>query len=273
MPELKISRTYSDGDILLKTDLDNITEAVEAINNTTKYDDSNIQDQAIQAQHIIDSSVTTSRIAANAISSSKIPDANVTSDKIADNEVKTINIANSAVTTNKLNGSITSAKFNNNERLNSSKIAAKYLGTTTKANATTVAHTDSKTTILSLTTSQSIEYPLIMLQSDGSNPGYIAAWLNSGSALAASVYGLIELHINGVEIAQREFGIGSGDISSTGSPSKRPNIKLPLSTIKFLYNGSIPSGQTIELKISVTKTGTGTGYAEVSPCKLVVLEL
>jgi len=268
MPELKISRTYSDGDILLKTDLDNITEAVETINNTTKYDDANIQDQAIQSQHIIDSSVVTDCIAANAITSVKIVDSNVTSNKILNNEIKTINIADSAVTTSKLGGSITTAKFSTSERLSSSKIVAKYYGTITNPSNTTRASTDvGDATIASLTLSQNISNAFIMLQPMDTDPAYIQALQNS--AASGGVIAAINIRIDGTVISVCPFG------AAEGAGGAGINFKLPLSSIKERYASFLPTGTVISVTLPPpTKTGsTSVATAVVSKCKLVVLEL
>lgn len=267
MPELKINRTYTDGDILLETDLDNISDAVINLNNTTKYNDSNIQDQAIQTNHIIDASVDTDRIAANAITSSKILDSNITTNKISNNEIKTINIANEAVTTDKLAGSITGAKFSTSERLSSSKIIAKYYGTTTNSNTTTRTNTDStEATIASLTISQNIKNPLIMLQPMDTNPAFLRVWQFTN--VLGGVLATIKIKINGLEVSSRSFG------ATQGNDGPAISLRLPLSTIKLLYSGSIASGSTISMTLTPpSKYGSSGVNASVSPCKLVVLEL
>lgn len=73
MPQLVISKTYADDDILFEVDLDNIRNDLTTFFNTTKIDSDNIQDAGIETAKLQDSSVTTS----------KINDGDVTKDKLA----------------------------------------------------------------------------------------------------------------------------------------------------------------------------------------------
>lgn len=268
MPEIKINRAYADGDILVETDLNNIHEAVTTLNNTTKYDDYNIQDQAIQTGHIIDASVDTDRIANNAVTSAKIPDSNVTSDKIAANEIKTINIVNAAVTTDKLaNEAVNTVKFSTAARLDNSKIVAKYYGATSNSSATTRTNTDvSEATIVSHTVSSTVRNPLILLQPTDTNPAYIRAWQFTN--VLGGVVAVIKIKIDGVEVASRAFG------SAEGSETGGADLRLPLSSIKMLYSGTINSGSVVSMTLlPPSKYGSSAVNASVTACKLVVLEL
>ena len=113
MPTLSITKSYQDGDVLFEADLDNIKNDLETFFNSTKINDSNIQDAGITAStKLVDSSVTTGKLGAGAVTTAKIADSAVTTAKIADSAVTTAKIADSAVTSAKIaDGAITTAKI------------------------------------------------------------------------------------------------------------------------------------------------------------------
>ncbi len=132
MPTLNVTRNYGDGEILFQADLDAFLDDLENFLNTTKIDNSNIQDggidgslklttasvvesklasAAVTTSKIADDAVTTAKILASNVTTAKIADSNVTTAKIADSNVTTAKIADSNVTTAKIaDGAVTPAK-------------------------------------------------------------------------------------------------------------------------------------------------------------------
>lgn len=112
MPTITITKTYADGDVLFESDLDNIIDDIETFLNVTKIDNTNIQDNGIDAStKVSDASVTSAKIASGAITTTKILDAAVTTDKLNDLAVTTAKLNDLAVTTAKLaDASVTYAK-------------------------------------------------------------------------------------------------------------------------------------------------------------------
>lgn len=141
MPTINITKTYEDGTILFQSDLDNIVDDITSFLNTTKIDNSNIQDggidgslklttasvvesklasAAVTTSKIADDAVTTAKILAANVTTAKIADSNVTTAKIADSNVTTAKIADSNVTTAKLaNGAVTPVKITQNYSISS----------------------------------------------------------------------------------------------------------------------------------------------------------
>lgn len=73
MPNLSITKSYADGNILTELDLDNIRTSLQTFFNVTKIDSDNIQDLGI----------TTGKLAAESVTTAKIDDNAVTKDKIS----------------------------------------------------------------------------------------------------------------------------------------------------------------------------------------------
>lgn len=123
MPTINLTRNYEDGTILFQSDLDAFLDDLESFLNTTKIDNSNIQDGGIDGSlklttasvvesKLASAAVTTSKIADDAVTTAKILAANVTTAKIADSNVTTAKIADSNVTTAKIaDSNVTTAKI------------------------------------------------------------------------------------------------------------------------------------------------------------------
>lgn len=122
MPQLTVTKSYLNGNVLAETNLDDVKNALETFFNTTKIDSYNIQNQAITAAlianntitatQIANGTITTTQIAAGTIQATNIASATITSTQLATSAVATANIADSAVTTAKIaDSAITSAKL------------------------------------------------------------------------------------------------------------------------------------------------------------------
>ena len=72
MPNLTITKTYADNQILSEVDLDNIKNDVETFMNTTKLDSVNIQTGGILAANLATDSVETLKIKGEAVTAAKI---------------------------------------------------------------------------------------------------------------------------------------------------------------------------------------------------------
>jgi len=121
MPQLNITKTFLDTEVLFESDLDNIKSDLETFFNVTLLNDDNIQNLGITASSkIADESITTGKFAAAAITTAVIDADAVTDAKLAnsasvdgDRAVTTDHIKDSAVTTAKINTSaVTTAKIN-----------------------------------------------------------------------------------------------------------------------------------------------------------------
>jgi hypothetical protein len=86
MATLTVTRSYEDGEVLVRADLDAFLDDIETFINVTKIDDDNIQTSGITGStKLAASSVTSAKIRNGAITSAKIADDAVTRDKIAAN--------------------------------------------------------------------------------------------------------------------------------------------------------------------------------------------
>lgn len=263
MPELNIPRGYTDGEALLEADLDNIKTAVTTLNNTTKYDGDNIQPNAITAAKIINGTITEAVLGDGSVTTNKIDDLDVTTAKIADEAIETRTMADSAVTTAKLaDTNVTTAKFDTTARLASSKIAAKSVFSGTKSTPTSYAAGDPVSTLISVVAGADARYCLFMLQPYDSSSAYVK--LESSSSYTASISILFKK--NGSTLATRTCSfIGSQYIDAH-------YISIPISAFSFLYNtATISSGDTLTVDVSVASTGSAT--AEITACKLYIIEL
>jgi hypothetical protein len=149
MPTLSISKNYADGDPLFEADLDAIRDDIETFLNTTKLDNSNIQDNGVDASlKLVDGTVTGGKLASAAVTTSKIADSAVTTGKIADLNVTTGKLADSAVTTAKIaDSNVTTAKIADSN-VTTAKIADSNVTTAKIAdsNVTTAKIADSNVT-------------------------------------------------------------------------------------------------------------------------------
>ena len=269
MPELNITRGYEDGEALLEADLDNIKTAVTTLNNTTKYDGDNIQSSAITAAKIINGTVTSDILGAGSITTNKIDDLDVTTAKIIDEAIETRVIADSAVTTAKLaNSSVTTAKFDTTARLSSSKIAARVVLTGSNASPTADSTGSGEVTIATATAVADMRRCLIILQPYDSTAAYVEVLKDYGTI--GTVDADIRFKINGVTQATRTMSISNSDVY-------RHYYRLPISAFSMMMSASSPSaisiGDTITATLSLQLSGTATGSATVTACKLYVIEL
>jgi hypothetical protein len=104
MSSLSTTRSYDDGEVLVRADLDAFLDDIETFLNVTKINDDNIQNSGITGStKLLNSSVTAGKLAADSVTTLKIADSNVTTAKIADENVTTAKIADLNVTTAKIN--------------------------------------------------------------------------------------------------------------------------------------------------------------------------
>lgn len=89
MPNLTITKNYSDNNELDAIMLDAALDSVSTFINTTKLDSQNLQSGAVVETTIAAGAVTESKIAINSVSTAKIPDSAITTVKIADLNVTT----------------------------------------------------------------------------------------------------------------------------------------------------------------------------------------
>lgn len=123
MPTLALTKNYADSTLLLADDFDVFLDELEVLLNTTKLDDTNIQDNgitgsdkiltaSIPTSKILNANITTATLDDEIITTAKIAATNITTAKLADGAVTAAKIANSAVTTAKIaNSNITKAKI------------------------------------------------------------------------------------------------------------------------------------------------------------------
>lgn len=266
MPELNITRGYKDGEALLEADLDNIKTAVTTLNNTTKYDGDNIQSSAVTAAKIINGTVTSAILGAGSITTNKIDDLDVTTAKIADEAIETRVIADSAVTTAKLaNSSITTAKFSTASRLGASKLASRVVLTGSNASPTT--STGSSTTIVTATVASAMKRCLIILQPYDSSAAYVEL-LRDYNQPTSGVFATIRFFVNATQVGNIVMGMERPDVY-------RCYMRYPISAFSYLMTESSPASLEVADVVSaqIHFTGTATGSATVSACKLYVIEL
>lgn len=173
MPTLNIDRTYADGDVFFESDLDNIKNAAETLNNTTKYDGDNFQANAISETELASNSINdsgkiatstlaTSKLAANAVTNAKITTATLTvraSGSYVSNDNATSGAVSGATTATTTSSTSTSrgCLLTGN---GSSTNGYLYTNTTTVVNPITITatinHKKGATTLTSITTYSSI---------------------------------------------------------------------------------------------------------------------
>lgn len=117
MPNLSITKTYSNGNTLSETDLDNIKNSIETFINTTKLDNSNIQSGGIATSNIaavaVDETKLAATVAGNGLSGSAGSPLAVNVDgttitiitdtlQVAANGIAAAQIANATITTTQI---------------------------------------------------------------------------------------------------------------------------------------------------------------------------
>ena len=83
MATANFTRSYDDGNVLAKSDLDAFLDDIETLLNTTGLNDDNIVAKGIGTASLGDGAVTTVKIAASAVTTAKLADDNVTGAKLA----------------------------------------------------------------------------------------------------------------------------------------------------------------------------------------------
>ncbi len=103
MASLNVTRSYDDGEVLVRADLDAFLDDLETFFNATKINDDNIQNSGITGStKLLNGSVTASKLGTGSVTTAKLDDLAVTSAKIANGGVATINILDANVTVAKL---------------------------------------------------------------------------------------------------------------------------------------------------------------------------
>jgi hypothetical protein len=261
VPTLNVTKTYEDGTILFQSDLDNIVDDITSFLNTTKIDNSNIQDGGIDGSlklttasvvesKIASAAVTTTKIADSNVTTAKIADSNVTTAKIADANVTTVKIADSNVTTAKIADSgITTAKLAFESVTNAKRSAPNIFVSSTCGLFTTTSATDVLVTNLSNTFATTGKPLVIQLMSGIAAPDPILGGsyiLNSGGFAT-------------VTIARNSTAVASFTIGSQATP---PGC--------ILFTETLAAGSyTYEIYV---KTG-GAGTATINEAKLFIQEL
>src|SRR5688572_15875774 len=114
---LTIPRNYSSNAVLTKVQLDAAFDSIETLINTTLLSGAEIQDGAIEADHLASNAVTTGKIidgalTADATGRAKMADGFVNAAKLASDAVTTAKILDSNVTTAKIaDSNVTRAKL------------------------------------------------------------------------------------------------------------------------------------------------------------------
>jgi hypothetical protein len=103
MSTLSTTRSYDDGEVLVRADLDACLDDIETFFNVTKINDDNIQNSGITGStKLLNQSVTAAKLASDSVTTLKIADLAVTTAKINDLAVTTAKINDLAVTTAKI---------------------------------------------------------------------------------------------------------------------------------------------------------------------------
>lgn len=83
MPQLTVTKTYDDGQVLTEGQLDAAFQSIQTFINVTGLGADNIQDNSIGAAEIQTSSVTESKLASDSVSTVKVQDGAITQAKLA----------------------------------------------------------------------------------------------------------------------------------------------------------------------------------------------
>jgi hypothetical protein len=109
MPQLSVTKNYSNGEVFTEDMLDAAFDSIETFFNTTKIDGSNIQAGAVGTSQLAALAITTSKIANDAVTADKLADSASTD---ADRAVTTDHIRDEAITSAKIApGAITKASL------------------------------------------------------------------------------------------------------------------------------------------------------------------
>lgn len=265
MPTLSISTSYADGDVLFKSDLDDIKNGVQDFLNVTKIDSDNIQTGGVSSANIATGAVTATKIGASAVETAKINDSAVTTAKINDSAVTTAKINDSAVTTAKINDSaVTTAKINT-AAVTQAKLGSANYGVSTNSTGTfsTTSTSHTAVTNASVTITPAAGRPVeVYLQSDGSgNLSYLGATNNSG--ISDQVSFLIKR--GSTEIAREYlaavYSSGAGFVHA-----------IPVGSLRVLDTGA-GSGSPVTYTVEARSENSTNVSARVYYAKLVAREV
>lgn len=247
MSILDINRTYTDGDILLESDLDNIKTGIETFLNTTKLTYENFNDYSIIGSHLVNSSVTTAliddyaittnKLGTGVVTESKIGTGAITATKLGTGAVTEIKIPNSAITTAKIaDSAITTAKIQNSAVTNSK------LGTDLSNNK----FADSAFTASKRNLTQKVSYH--------SGGGDLYTYTNSGSSLVTGINNTI----NTLTIPILESVYGS--ISSGATTSITRNVFVQAQPVEAKFTNPVKEAY---IELEANATGSTHLYADL----------
>lgn len=152
MAQLDVRRTYADGSMLLKQDLDAFVDDIETFINLTRLNDDNFLDAGITASSkVTDATITNAKFEEGSITTAKILDLAVTAAKIANSAVTTAKIADTTVTTTEIAAAAISTVKIADANITYAKLIASNL-TTGYISTTTVSTTPVDITSISITT-------------------------------------------------------------------------------------------------------------------------
>ncbi len=128
MGTLTLTKNYADTTVLFASDFDAILDDLETFLNTTKINDDNIQDDGLTGTTVLlDSSVTTAKLASNSITAAKLVDATVATSDVALLAVTTAKIIDSAVTTAELASSVVQTGNVASTSITKAKVLSNYV--------------------------------------------------------------------------------------------------------------------------------------------------
>ncbi len=302
MSSLSVTRTYDDGEVLVRADLDAFLDDIETFINTTKVNDDNIQNSGItgstkllnasvNAAKLATNSVTTAKIEDSAVTTAKILDSNITIAKMADASVGTDELVASAVTTAKIaDGNVTTDKLAN-DAVTNAKLADDAVQTenilasavtTAKINDGAVTPAKHSTNYIASTLSGSGGAGDTYVQSSsytasGSRPvmivlysGSVTTAHSSGSYIDISRYDTVALSHTSIGSHLTEWNISGNSLSAVArfEPVFDTNAANIFGSTLTLVDFPAAGTYKYEFKIH-TASGTGT----VSSVKMLVYEL
>lgn len=255
-----MTKTYEDGTILFQSDLDNIVDDITSFLNTTKIDNSNIQDGGIDGSlKLTTASVVESKLASAAVTTSKIADLNVTTAKIADNAITdakiqsggllAASIASNAVTTAKiLDANVTTAKLADGAITNAKRAAPNVFISSPCIFLETASSTDVAVTNLSTTFATTGKPLVIQLISGIDTPDVLFGGSFIGNVSGFAVF----------TIKRNSSAVASFTIGGTTAPG----------CVSFV---DTPAAGSYGYEVFVKTQGSGT--ASVFSVKLLIHEL
>lgn len=278
MATLSVTRSYADGEVLVRADLDAFLDDIETFINVTKIDDDNIQTSGITAStKLVNGSITSAKIKNAAVTTSKIADDAVTKEKIASTvagaglsktitEELAVNVDDSTIEINSdtlrlKDGGITTAKILD---ANVTKAKLEPLGQQESASSGTYTNaTDTETTVCSVSITTVGRPVMVLLASaDTSDPPTAAIKFSttSGSIVGISAY---------LSFCRDSTRISAHFINGAATVV-HPYYYMPASLI--MIDTPVAGTYTYSLKASLSSTDP-TKLLSIINYKLVVVEL